>query len=259
MTESEAADLTLVFGDDGSPAADTAWTWIAAQPWSGWRVDVMTADADPGHTRWGEPADLQEWIPSWHRSPLDDATVRFFRAATDPRVMLADRDEADLVVVGRRSGGYRASLVTGSTAEWLLHHPPAPLVLARTADPVASAVLCVDGSAHAGAAQEAFTRLPLAASAELTVLGVDDGRSDASGAVEEAVAAVEQKVGAAASLVIEGRPTEAILGHLEEARPQLVVLGTRGLTGWARLRLGSTASAVVRAAPCTSLVAGAGY
>jgi nucleotide-binding universal stress UspA family protein len=52
-----------------------------------------------------------------------------------------------------------------------------------------------------------------------------------------------------------GRATDTILASLEETGADLVVLGTRGLTGWRRLRLGSTASAVVRSAPCDALVA----
>jgi nucleotide-binding universal stress UspA family protein len=54
---------------------------------------------------------------------------------------------------------------------------------------------------------------------------------------------------------VRGRPSPTILGQIEELRPDLVVLGTRGLTGWRRLLTGSTASAVVRSAPTSCLVA----
>jgi nucleotide-binding universal stress UspA family protein len=55
-------------------------------------------------------------------------------------------------------------------------------------------------------------------------------------------------------LVRSGSPTEAILTHIEEASPDLVVMGTRGLTGWSRLVLGSTAGAVARNSRCNLLV-----
>jgi nucleotide-binding universal stress UspA family protein len=63
-------------------------------------------------------------------------------------------------------------------------------------------------------------------------------------------------VGISATIdAVEGSPTDMILHQIELREPQLVVLGTRGLTGWKRLRLGSTAGIVVRATRCSILVA----
>lgn len=52
------------------------------------------------------------------------------------------------------------------------------------------------------------------------------------------------------------RPT--ILGMIEKTEPDLVVLGTRGLSGLRRAVMGSTASAVVHHARCSVLVGRAG-
>ncbi len=41
---------TILFGDDGSQAADLAWMWINAQSWGDWGIDVLTAQQ-----RWAGP------------------------------------------------------------------------------------------------------------------------------------------------------------------------------------------------------------
>lgn len=248
----------LVFGDDGAPPADTAWRWITNQPWPGWHVDVLTADTEGMPIEWGKPPRSVEWTPAWARTENVTGAdrVRFLKVATDARAMLAERDDADLIVLGLRTHTFLEGFVTGSTTEWLLHHPPAPMVVARSPETVRKAVVCVDESDHARAALDAFAALPLSADTAVTILSVDDGRTDTARAVEAASTRLEG-MGEPATTVVEGTPTLVILEHVEQHRPELVVLGTAGLTGWRRLRLGSTASAVVRSVPCSSLIASA--
>lgn len=114
---------------------------------------------------------------------------------------------------------------------------------------------CVDGSKHAQRAIEVFAGLPWAGDTEVVVLGVDDGWAKVEEGQELALGTLRAAGISAAPRTIRGKATHNILDEIEELQPQLVVLGTRGLSGWTRLRLGSTASALVRAAPSTSLVA----
>ncbi|MFZ5587894.1 MAG: universal stress protein [Thermodesulfobacteriota bacterium] len=51
-----------------------------------------------------------------------------------------------------------------------------------------------------------------------------------------------------------GHPSEEILAHLKEAKADLVVLGSQGLSGMGLVVLGSVAERVSRRAPCTCLV-----
>jgi nucleotide-binding universal stress UspA family protein len=245
----------LVFGDDGKPSSDRAWRWITAHSWPGWSVDVVTADTDASHIEWGAPIRPKPWTPLWTRDPeeLDAGPVRFLTAAADPRALLADTP-ADLMVVGIKPAGQFSAALTGSTTEWLLHHPPSPLAIIRRIDPVARVLVCVDGSSHATRALEAFASLPLAALSAVTLLAVDDGRTDTS-ATNGAARALDGRVAEVTVSHASGAPTEEILDAVETSRADLVVLGTRGLTGWKRLRLGSTASAVVRSTTSDSLVA----
>lgn len=50
-----------------------------------------------------------------------------------------------------------------------------------------------------------------------------------------------------------GVPSGCIVGHATRPHVGMVVMGTEGRTGWDRLRLGSTAQAVVSRAPCPVL------
>ncbi len=54
--------------------------------------------------------------------------------------------------------------------------------------------------------------------------------------------------------VLEGHPIERILGYAEQQRPDLIVMGSHGRSGLARLRLGSVAENVVQQTSLPTLV-----
>lgn len=56
------------------------------------------------------------------------------------------------------------------------------------------------------------------------------------------------------SVVRVGRPAEVLLGEAERCRPSLIVMGTHGLRGLARVLVGSIAEGVVRRARVPVLV-----
>ena len=114
-------------------------------------------------------------------------------------------------------------------------------------------LVATDGSAHAATALDAFAGLPLASGTEVSVLSVDDG-SDAGDAAEPAVDRLAAAGIAATAVRRQGRPHREILAEAGET-VDLLVMGTRGVGGLDRLRLGGTASAVVRQAECSVLVA----
>lgn len=249
---------TLVLGDDGSPAADVAWLFVNSHAWPGWRLEVVAAEPPevPGEPLPHEVTDLHVWDPPQSRMAFAEARfseVVHLTARADPRLALS-RD-ADLLVIGARGPGLLKALHLGSTADWMLLHPPAPLLIVRHGRPVRSAVLCVDGSPHADRVASVLAGLPWVSQIAVTVLVIDDHRVD----VAAAVGPPSERLAAAGAAVdictITGKPTPMIHRHLDMARPDLVVLGTRGLTGLRHLRLGSTASAIARTAACSVLVA----
>ena len=259
MTETTSpTQRVLVFGDDGSPGADVAWLWICNHRWPEWRADVLTAIEPPIPGRSSDHAAvLTEWESPHSRHLFAESaigSIRTLTAVQDPRLMLDARSDADLIVVGPRRLSRTKAMVLGSTTEWLLHHPPAPLAIVRSATTVRRVLACVDGSTHAQAAVQAFTTFPWARDVEVFVVKAHEGRPTNTG-IPEALASLES-VGINATVdAVEGSPTDMILHQIEVREPQLVVLGTRGLTGWKRLRVGSTAGMVVRGVECSVLVA----
>jgi nucleotide-binding universal stress UspA family protein len=248
---------TLLFGDDFSAPSDTAFEWVVNQTWTGWRLVILHADAPP----WGVPVPEEEaaphpWDPPKKRTVPDSAgfaEVAHVTARVDPRIALMG--PAELVVVGPRGKGKLRSLELGSVSEWLLTHPPSPTVIARTPDRVRSVVLAHDSSASADLATRTLASFPAAADIAVTLVVVDDGRTNAAAAITSA----ETLLGAAGIrpdvVVHHGAPTAAIAGEIDRRKPDLVVLGTRGLTGFRRFYVGSTASAIARSVPCSVLVA----
>lgn len=254
MVENARAGLVVV-GDDGSPAADIVWQWVTAVPWDGWTVHVVTADESD--IAWGQPIVGEPWSPAWIRvaTPSGADDVSYLRYACDPRAMLAERSDADLVVVGRHRRSDGADLL-GSTSAWLVQNPPAPLAVISRSDRLEKVLVAADGSSHAKKALETFASLPGAAATSVTVVTVDDGRAD-SAAASEAASWLEGRVAAVDSMVVEGHPTGALLTVIEDTGVDMAVLGTKGLTGWKRIRMGSTAGAVASKAACNVLVASA--
>lgn len=248
---------TIVFGDDRSPGADLAWMWLTQQQWSGWRVDVVTVpetELGPPHLS-GAPGAVP-WTPEDPRDAPEASglvSVRHLTADADPRVVLSARSDADLLVVGATGGGFlKRWLHVGSTTEWLLHDPPAPLVVARTGRRVRRVLVGVDGSESSGRALEAFASLPWAPSTEVHVLGVHDGWVEPGSALADAdavlaTAGIEHRTEQA-----RGRAAEVLVSRARHDHVDLVVLGVRGASKLRRVVAGATASSVTRA--CDSSV-----
>lgn len=254
----ESRTRTLTFGDDRSAGADAAWGWVAAHPWTGWAAEVVTVTipkarsvASPlGYT---EPS---RWTPPEPRAApasCEFASIAHLAADNDPRLILGGRAGSDLVVVGPRGQGLLKELHLGSTSEWLMRCPKAPLVIARRPARTRSVLMCVDGSTHAQAAVDFLASMPWVAGTAVTVLGVVQWHDDLPVAVRRAARELAA-VGAHATaevvepdrLALTVNPRLTIFEHMAARAPDLVVLGTSGRSALKRLWVGSVASAVAR-------------
>jgi nucleotide-binding universal stress UspA family protein len=253
----------LYFGDDGSAGSDAAWEWINRHRWDGWQLNLvrvepwsgLPAEAVPLHpvAQWRDPggtADRPGFVAVEHSS-----------ATADPRVLLDGLPDAAALVVGARGAGLLKALHLGSTCEWLMQDPAAPLFVIRRPVATERVLVCADGSHHADAAVAALAGMPWLPDCAVTVVGVDDGRSDAVAAVRAAADALAG-AGAVNGRVLRPEPTDLfwnvrtlLFDAIDEEAPDLVVAGTRGLTGLERLRVGSVASALGRHAACNLLFA----
>jgi nucleotide-binding universal stress UspA family protein len=257
----------LTFGDDHSPGADTAWDWITAHVWPGWTVDIITVqqgDKKSDMSPLGYDA-LHDWIPDQPREVSESSEfgeVNYRTVHHDPRVILGACPDSTLIVVGPRGKGLMKALHIGSTTEWLMQCPTCPLLIARTSSPTRSILVCIDGSVHADAAVDLLCQLPWLPSAAVTVLAVVEEENDIR---DHAHAAAERFKAAGVSLVnvqivlpdplaVTINPRVTIHDFALEMKPDLIAMGTKGLTGLPRLRLGSVASAIARQADASVLL-----
>lgn len=250
----------LVFGDDGSAGADSAWEWLTSRRWTGWRARIVIADfPEP----WGR-MDLQTTSDRTHARSAPHAD--FVELVTD--VVLADprlaisQAKADLVVIGGHGQGILKALHVGSTASWLMQVPHQPLIIARSSPRSRRILVCVDGSPHATAAVRLMMTMPWTQESEVTVVGVEDRHQDLGDAVSESARSLRSAGYAVVEHVIHAdSPTDVVsvrarlLQTIERLHPELVVMGTQGRTGLARVWVGSVASGIAHRAPCSVLLA----
>jgi nucleotide-binding universal stress UspA family protein len=256
----------LTFGDDQSAGSQTAWDWIVHQKWPAWTLDVVTVQQD------GKPTEdsplgyeaLREYLPAEPRIlPADCgfAEIRYLSAHHDPRVILGSCPDSTLLVVGPRGRGVLKTLHLGSTTEWLMQCPSTPLLIARQAEPVRTILLGMDGSRHAHAAVDLLIRMPWLPDTEITIVSVFEESETVRADAENAAQRLADAGAHVTILVIEPDPSAprvnprtSIMEVADTLQPQLVVLGTQGLTGLPRLRLGSVAGAVAHHVSCSVLL-----
>jgi len=186
-------------------------------------------------------------------------------------VIVSDAEEnaAGLVVIGARGKTPIERLLLGSVAERVIRYAHCSVLIARPHAETGHVLASTDLSdpslpAIIAGAVEATRR-----GARLTVVyGVEpwvvaNAPAETGPVLPHAVReAAERKVREvlakaqvdAETLIVSGDSATAILGAAANLRAELVVIGTRGRTGLARLALGSVAERVVEAADCSVMV-----
>jgi nucleotide-binding universal stress UspA family protein len=220
--------------------------------WTGWTACTVTVHPEPGET-------AAEVAPLTACGFAESTTGQL---VGDPRNVLAARNEDALLVVGAVGHARHQVAHIGKVPEHLLHAAREPVVIAREPVPGGPVLVCVDGSAHAGAAVDALAGMPWLRGSRVIVLAVDGGdrslapvarrtgdRLEGSGACVEVVVSIPDE------LDLTVNPRWTILEAIDRLRPDLVVMGTRGVSAVERLWVGSVASAVVRRSTCSVLVA----
>lgn len=250
----------LIFGDDQSQSADLAWMWINSQSWQDWTIEVLSAHPDAGK---GDATPVP-WQPEHPRELLDPTAtnpIEHLQAHADPRVALSECGDRDLMVVGPRGRGLFKALHLGSTADWLLHDPPAPLVVVRRGTPVRRVVVCADGSPDSMAAAEVLAGLPWISGVHVIVASVDEPGLAAAQVAERTAdvlrghaGSVETQVTGPTEMEVFYHVRDVLLEVVRRSDADLVVHGTRGLSGLSGLRAGSIATSLAGHAPCSVLV-----
>lgn len=140
--------------------------------------------------------------------------------------------------------------------------------------PIRNILLATDFSESAEAATELAIEMARRLAAGLTILHVygphhyigaygdvylwpkdmvDKIRLDAESAIEELRQRIEKSGVAVESVVVEGIAADLIVGVARSRHMDLIVMGTKGRSGFKHLLLGSVAERVVRTAGCPVL------
>lgn len=196
------------------------------------------------------------------------------------------RLHSDLVVLGPHTYPRVARFFLGSVSEDMLSAAPCSVLIARGRRRTALSskprvLLATDFSPDADAAAIVVSQLNLPRSSRITVAHVDErveevmarfvakGRPDLHQALAKAVrtrrhqlARLLERVGRRFSrrgwtvtpAIVHGYPAEQLLKLATKQHADLIVLGSRGLTGFKRMLLGGVSQKVVRQAPCSVLV-----
>ena len=187
---------------------------------------------------------------------------------------------ADLIVVGSRGHGTIESMLLGSVSAEVVDHAGVPVLVARGST-VRRVLLAWDGSSCARVAADLLRSWPIFTESTVRVLSVVDfevpwwtgfpvpGSSQTASLYFEAAAKSSRDHEEAARTMVddlraagldaagEHRDGDAATEIIAAARAfdaGLIVLGTHGRTGLARLLLGSVARNVLHHAPCSVLM-----
>jgi nucleotide-binding universal stress UspA family protein len=195
---------------------------------------------------------------------------------SDTLQALAERGEADLIVLGSTHRAHIGSVAPGSVAEHLLHGARCRLVIApkgyaqrdHAEDRLRVAAVGFDGMAESQAALEEAAKLALKFGGSLRVVGVatpvpavgaaaaaqtgGEAGPDFQTQLNEAAARLPPKL-RALPVYERGDPVQKLL-EAAEMGVDLLVLGSRGFGPVMRLLIGSVSSRVIREAPCPVLV-----
>jgi nucleotide-binding universal stress UspA family protein len=185
----------------------------------------------------------------------------------------AEREDADLVVVGSPHRGPVGRALVGSVAERLLHGASCAVAVAprgfaasRHAAPSVVAI-AYDGGSDSKIALHRAEELARAAGATLRVLYVEEPLAAMPGiaaytpppAPDPAEIVAEARASVAPGVETEGRvlagPAAGTLAEACEDGVDLLVVGSRGYGPLGRVLLGSVSTALLHKAPCPVLVA----
>ncbi len=206
-----------------------------------------------------------------------DPEVRVGRAHVEIAAA-ADACEAALVVVGGFGADLVRELFIGATAEKLLHRSLRPVLVVKQAPQAPYRRLLVPVDFSASSARALDWAQAIAGGAEVTVAHVYEAPYESTlryASVEDRVLEIYQAAARSQAQealrafleprrasgtdflqrMLHGHPAAGIRELAEEMRPDLIVMGKRGLGGLEELLLGSVTKHVLSETACDVLVA----
>lgn len=186
----------------------------------------------------------------------------------------------DLILMGSRGHGTVASMILGSVSAEVADRAPCPVLIARRSV-LTRVILGVDGTDFGRRAEEVVATWPIFKNVAIEVtnvaqlalpwtsgLALSASEPPAAEIVETAEAIIAEhrklceeaarRLAAAgrrvSARVVQGYPAAELIRAAEDHQADLVVVGTHGRAGLARVVLGSVARNVMLHAPCSVLL-----
>lgn len=171
----------------------------------------------------------------------------------------AERNKADMIVMGRRGRTGLKRLMMGSeTARTIGHAPCNVLVVPRAAKlEFKNILIATDGSKHSDAAATEAVGIAKRCGSSLIALSVIYSDVDKKCAEEniKKIKGLAEKEGVKVdALIAEGRPFEVVVNTAKNKNADAIVIGSHGRTALARLLMGSVTERVIGTAECAVLV-----
>jgi len=190
--------------------------------------------------------------------PLE-TRVRRSEAAYAAIVEEAGKIQPDIIIMGRRGRGRLFRLMMGNvTARVIGYSPFNVLVVPKgVALEFKSILMASDGSPHSYAAWDEALFITQRVGGELAAMSVARDERElptARAIVQRLEKEADEKGVGLKTLVLQGRPFEAIVQAARERKADLIVMGALGMTGLTSLLMGSVTERVIAAAPCAVMV-----
>ncbi len=190
-----------------------------------------------------------------------DGRMRRGDSLAEPIVAGAAEERADVIVMGPGTHGLARKMLGDATSKVICNANSPVLVVPKASKPWRNRImLATDGSAAAERATGFAASLARCFGLPLTVLSVQspkhspERQAEAAKIVERAVEALASQGLTVAGALRRGTPTDEIFHALEDARADLIVMGSQGRTGLSRLLVGSNSLEVIGRARCPVLV-----
>jgi len=211
-----------------------------------------------------QEAAVRERLAAWQAEAAKQGVdleprIRTSSSAYEGIIEAAEALAPDAIVMGRHGFTGLARLLMGSvTARVIGHSPFNVLVVPQEASlSFRRLLMASDDSPYSAVAFQEALRIALRMGSALVTVSVAPGDGDLPTALE-VTGKMEAEAKAAGlaldTMVLRGKPSEAIIKAAQAKEADLIVLGSHGRTGLRRLLMGSVAERVIGQAKCPVLV-----
>jgi len=171
----------------------------------------------------------------------------------------ASKNKVDMILMGTHGRTEMKRLMMGSVTALVIGHAPCNvLVLPLNAKvECKNLLIATDGSKYSEAAASEAVGIAKRCGSSLTVISVAASDAETAAAqddVNKVVQAAEKEGVKTAAVVTIGKPYEAIIETSKQKKADLIIVGSHGRTGLARLLMGSVTERVIGHAEAAVLV-----